>query len=95
MKHGSDTRLRIALCGHDGEHDALQAEGWTVKTWAKSGGYQGKDERERIWFSPGCVEPVKEMELFDLDALGVEGRYEPPMKTMNTDVGHGKERGAA
>lgn len=28
---------------------------WAVETWAKSGGYQGADDRERIWFSPGCI----------------------------------------
>jgi len=55
-ENGADTRLRIALCGHESEHGELEALGWTVETWAKGGGYQGKDDRERIWFSPGCVE---------------------------------------
>lgn len=45
-------QLRIALCGHDTEHNELESMGWTVETWAKSGGYQGADDRERIWFSP-------------------------------------------
>lgn len=53
--NGGNPLLRIALCGHDGEHNRLLDCGWTVETWAKSGGYQGKDERERIWFSPHCL----------------------------------------
>lgn len=55
VENGSNPKLRIALCGHDTEHNELEALGWTVETWAKSGGYQGKDDRERIWFSPACI----------------------------------------
>ena len=63
LANGQDKRLRIALCGHAGEHEALQAQGWTVATWDKGGGYQGADDRERIWFSPACIKP--EAGLFD------------------------------
>ena len=57
--------LRIALCGHDGEHNELEAMGWTLETWDKAGGYQGADDRERIWFSPGCLKPERDqMDLF-------------------------------
>ena len=57
--------LRIALCGHDGEHNELEAMGWTVETWDKAGGYQGADDRERIWFSLGCLKPDRDqMDLF-------------------------------
>jgi len=59
--NGQDKRLRIALCGHAGEHEALEAHGWTVATWAKGGGYQGADDRERIWFSPFCVQPDRDL----------------------------------
>lgn len=55
IKNGADPRLRIALCGHDTEHNELQDMGWTVATWDKTGGYQGADDRERIWFSPHCL----------------------------------------
>ena len=55
IEHGQKPHLRIALCGHDTEHNELEALGWTVETWAKSGGYQGADDRERIWFSPACI----------------------------------------
>ena len=54
IENGDNTKLRIALCGHAGEHEQLESMGWKVKTWAKSGGYQGADDRERIWFSPHC-----------------------------------------
>jgi hypothetical protein len=55
LLNGADPHLRIALCGHDTEHNELTDCGWTVETWAKCGGYQGADDRERIWFSPGCI----------------------------------------
>lgn len=58
--NGQDKRLRIALCGHAGEHEALEAQGWRVATWDKDGGYQGADDRERIWFSPFCVQPDRD-----------------------------------
>ena len=61
LANGHDKRLRIALCGHKGEHEALEAHGWTVETWAKGGGYQGADDRERIWFSPFCVQPYRDL----------------------------------
>lgn len=54
--NGADPHLRIALCGHAGEgHEALEERGWIVEAWEKGGGYQGADDRERIWFSPGCI----------------------------------------
>jgi len=62
---GTDRRLRIALCGYEGEHDELQRLGWAVLGWKTKGGManttkqesaQGKlnEARERIWFSPAC-----------------------------------------
>ena len=64
--NGDNPRLRIALCGHDTEHNELEAMGWAVETWAKSGGYQGADDRERIWFSPACLgsEENEQIDLF-------------------------------
>jgi len=59
--NGSNPRLRIALCGHSGEHEALESQGWQVETWVKGGGYQGADDRERIWFSPACKHPAAEL----------------------------------
>jgi hypothetical protein len=59
--------LRIALCGHDTEHNALEEMGWTAETWDKVGGYQGADDRERIWFSPGCLKPKTDWLLDSLN----------------------------
>lgn len=67
VENGNNPKLRIALCGHDGEHNELESLGWTVETWDKSGGYQGSDDRERIWFSPHCVKQnnlKQQIELF-------------------------------
>ena len=56
-------KLRIALCGLDGEHNELEELGWDVVAWKANGGYgnQGKSKaknaaRERIWFSPHCLD---------------------------------------
>jgi len=65
IENGTSQKLRIALCGHDTEHNELEALGWTVETWAKGGGYQGKDDRERIWFSPACLKPQSGVLRFD------------------------------
>jgi hypothetical protein len=64
--------MRIALCGYEGEHDALEQHGWDCVAWKTHGGYAnlgdsaGKENRkkERIWFSPGCLKP-EQMGLFD------------------------------
>jgi len=61
--HGSDTRLRIALTGYEGEHDVLESMGWRCEAWKAMGGMgnmadgRGRENstRERIWFSPGCL----------------------------------------
>jgi 16S rRNA G966 N2-methylase RsmD len=74
IKQGDDKRLRIALCGYEGEHD--MPSNWRCHTWKARGGYasvsdgetQGKANahREVIWFSPHCerVEVEKQTELF-------------------------------
>jgi hypothetical protein len=62
LAHGDDPRLRIALCGYDGEH--AMPDTWTEVAWKARGGYgsQGNGRgransgRERIWFSPHCVQ---------------------------------------
>ena len=64
LEWGSDKRMRIALCGYEGEHDM---PGWECFEWKAHGGYgsEAKEEseaigrnnskRERIWFSPNCL----------------------------------------
>ena len=61
LENGNNPRLRIALCGHAGEHNL---PGWECVQWQPRGGYQGADDRERIWFSPACIKPQRD--LFDL-----------------------------
>lgn len=65
LERGNDKRIRIAICGYEGEgHEELEALGWSVLEWKARGGYgsQGTDTdgrdnaaRERIWFSPHCL----------------------------------------
>jgi DNA adenine methylase len=61
IEHGEDRRLRIALCGYEGEH--AMPRGWESVAWKAKGGYgsqgsgRGRENarRERIWFSPHCL----------------------------------------
>ena len=59
--NGGNPQLRIVLCGHAGEHDALLAQGWHIRTWTAGGGYARTGEAianrqsETIWCSPHCV----------------------------------------
>ena len=60
-ENGNNPQLRIVLCGHAGEHDALLAQGWHTRTWTAGGGYARTDEAianrqsETLWCSPHCV----------------------------------------
>lgn len=69
--NGADQNLRIVLCGHAGEHDALLANGWHTRSWTGRKGYALKDEAvansasETLWVSPHCVpEQVAQQGLF-------------------------------
>ena len=74
IERGDDPRLRIALCGYEGEHE-MPASWECVEGKAGGGhGYGGQSKagytnarRERIWFSPHCVKPMKSAQapLFD------------------------------
>ena len=66
IEHGDDPKLRIALCGYEGEHEALESAGWSCLAWKANGGYASQSsnrngnananaKRERIWFSPHCL----------------------------------------
>jgi hypothetical protein len=69
---GRNRDMRIALCGYEGEHDALEQAGWDTVEWKAHGGMahvgnaSGKENRnrERIWFSPGCLKPDNQKTLF-------------------------------
>ncbi len=70
--NGQNPQLRIVLCGHKGEHDALLARGWHTRTWTARKGYALTDEAvqnskdETLWCSPACVPEVVRgnMDLF-------------------------------
>lgn len=59
LEHGDDPKLRIALCGYEGEHEMPGS--WVCVRWKAGGGYgrsergKGNRHRERIWFSPHCL----------------------------------------
>jgi hypothetical protein len=63
LEHGDDPRLRIALCGYEGEHTMPRK--WACLPWKAAGGYasqkrspgghSGNGHKERIWFSPHCL----------------------------------------
>ena len=59
--NGADEKMRIALCGYDGDHDL---PGWTkIEGKATTGGYGNSagnqnHKRETIWLSPHCIKPA-------------------------------------
>lgn len=68
---GNDPRVRIVLCGYEGEHEP--PPGWRVAAWKTKGGYastsgdNANQRRERLWLSPHCVEqPTRQPTLFSL-----------------------------
>jgi hypothetical protein len=75
IEHGSDPRMRIALCGYEGEHE--MPPDWREHAWSSSGAYLGGQgggvnranrHRERIWFSPHCLRPSVQGSLFGVPA---------------------------
>jgi len=68
LARGTDADTRIVLAGFEGEHDALEAHGWRVVEWFRSGflkggmgnvGGGGQQKRERLWLSPHCLGAVE------------------------------------
>ena len=63
LEWGHDERMRIALCGYEGEYE--MPDDWECVAWKTQGGYgnEGKGntagrenaKKERIWFSPHCI----------------------------------------
>lgn len=64
IENGDNPNLRIALCGYEDEHKDHMPATWAMEKWKAHGGYsrteRGKAnrERERIWFSPHCLQPA-------------------------------------
>jgi DNA adenine methylase len=81
-ERGSDPLMRIAACCYEGEgYEVLGPLGWGCVPWKAHGGYgnrAGKPNdnagRERIWFSPGCLDPgrgrAEQRGLFGIDTGG-------------------------
>lgn len=73
-ENGANTKLRIVLCGHAGEHDQLLSIGWETRKWTARKGYALTDEAvensasETIWCSPHCVAEKKTLDLFGTGA---------------------------
>ena len=70
--NGDNKLLRIVLCGHAGEHDALLAHGWHTRKWTARKGYALADEAiensasETLWCSPHCIaEVASQASIFD------------------------------
>ncbi len=69
-ENGHNPLLRIVICGHAGEHDALLAHGWHLRTWTARKGYALTDEAvensksETLWCSPHCVRQIAQADLF-------------------------------
>ncbi|MGB1270473.1 MAG: DNA adenine methylase [Endozoicomonas sp.] len=65
IDRGKNKKLRLALCGYDGEHEELEEHGWSVFSWKAHGGYSNRNaenknrKRERIWFSPACIKDTQ------------------------------------
>lgn len=67
LEHGGDDRLRIVLCGYEGEHEM---PGWRCFEWQAKGGYgsqaaEGNDNagRERLWLSHHCLDCESQLTL--------------------------------
>ncbi len=64
-----DKPYKMAICGFGDEHKELEQYGWDVYCWVANGGYanqSGNSRRhdEKIWFSPACLKPSKQLSLF-------------------------------
>jgi site-specific DNA-adenine methylase len=74
IANGKNPKLRIALCGYEGEHDMPKS--WECVEWKAAGGYAaaaGNHEnahRERIWFSPHCELVRLQRDLFEDETTG-------------------------
>jgi hypothetical protein len=61
IEAGENPQMRVALCGYEGEHE--MPDSWSVHSWSAGDGFGGQAEersgngkRERIWFSPACLD---------------------------------------
>lgn len=71
VEQGEDKLMRICLAGYEGEHEMPKS--WECFAWKAGGGYGSRGSkgeinahRERLWFSPHCIKPVRHPSLFDV-----------------------------
>ena len=79
IERTGNARYRIVLAGYEGEHDELAAHGWRVEAWKAHGGFanfakggsqgQANAHRERLWYSPSCIEQPDYEPLLDAGLL--------------------------
>lgn len=81
LKWGNNAKIRIAVCGYEGDgYEKLIDKGWFETVWHASGGYANQRragqkkssnaKRERIWWSPACLRLSSDRNLFStLDEL--------------------------
>ena len=84
IEHGDNSDLRIALCGYEDEHSEAMPDDWECIAWKARGGYSSQNgdgndnpHKERIWFSPHCVQPVQ------IEQMTLEGH-------IRQEVTHGR-----
>lgn len=69
LENGDNPKLRIAVCGYENDHDALESAGWLSHAWRAQGGYgnaaagagRKNAKRETVWFSPHCIPANQEV----------------------------------
>lgn len=77
IANGDNPDFRIALCGYENEH--VMPDSWECVPWKAHGGYSRSERgianrsRERIWFSPHCLQP------------GLFGHAEPPARVAGAE----------
>jgi hypothetical protein len=75
IEQGRNPLMRVCLAGYEGEH--AMPEDWEIVEWKAKGGFGSQDDaedglgrvnaaRERLWFSPACIRPARDLSLFDL-----------------------------
>lgn len=67
IANGDDPHFRIVMAGYEGEH--TMPASWQEVAWKAQGGHANRGEnanrhRERLWFSPHCLQVGKQRELF-------------------------------
>ena len=75
IEQAANPLMRICLAGYDGEHD--MPHDWEKVEWKANGGFGSQNDdddgtsrqnskRERLWFSPACIRPARNVSLLDL-----------------------------